>query len=104
MIDVLLIIGYLFICATAFFGHLVTLYVKIKNGEKWTSQDSNGYNRAQHLYKFSFYENILGWGAASLVPIFNICMIIYDIVYLINPFIKRFDKFVNNLLGAKSGD
>lgn len=102
--DILLTIGYLLICATAFFGHLLTLFVKIKKGDTWTDNSIGFNNGKEYQYKFSFYENIVGWGLASFVPFFNIGMIIYDVVYLINPFIKFFDKFVNDLMSAEGHD
>lgn len=100
--DILFIFGYLLICATAFFGHLFTLFVKIKNGDTWKETGMSCHEPKP--YKFSFYENILSWGIVSLVPIINIFMIIYDVVYLADPFIKKLDEIVNNLFSAEGHD
>lgn len=100
--EILFIVGYLLICFTAFAGHLITLFAKIKKGDTW--QDTSRVFGGTYKYKFSFYENILGWGFASLIPVFNIGMIIYDVVYLTNPLVKKLDEIVNNLFGAEGND
>lgn len=89
----LLIFGYILICPLAFFGHSLTLCIKIKTGATWKESDY-GYS-APRKYKFSFVENILGWGLASLIPVFNIGMVIYDIAYLAAPTVKKIENEIN---------
>lgn len=94
MFTFLLIFGYILVCPIAFFGHLLTLYVKMNNGDMWEESVEYGCGR-RHPYKFSFVENILGWGVVSLVPVANIGMVIYDIAYLIAPTVEKTENAIN---------